>query len=84
MPQAQRCQYANDVVILDEGAAIQDAMEKISGQRTVPNIHIMEEFKGGNDEIQEMGPELDHLLQQVAVAEASTAQGSNSPVSESA
>jgi glutaredoxin len=85
MPQAQRCQYANDVVILDEGAAIQDALvEKSDNERTVPNIFIMGVHQGGNDKIQKMGPKLDQLLQKVAEAEASAAQESNSPVSESA
>jgi glutaredoxin len=86
MPQAQRCQYANDVVILEEGAAIQDALvEKSDNERTVPNIFIMGVHQeGGNDKIQKMGPKLDQLLQKVAEAEVSAAQESNSPVSESA
>lgn len=36
-----------------DGAALQDALEVISGQRSVPNIYINKEHIGGNSDLQE-------------------------------
>ncbi|KAL2821096.1 putative glutaredoxin Grx1 [Aspergillus granulosus] len=37
---------------LDDGAALQDALLEISGQRTVPNIYINQKHIGGNSDLQ--------------------------------
>ncbi|KAJ2961279.1 hypothetical protein NQ176_g11013 [Zarea fungicola] len=37
-----------------DGAAIQDALEGISGQRSVPNIYISKKHIGGNSDIQSL------------------------------
>ena len=37
---------------MDDGAAIQDALQDISGQRTVPNIFIAKKHIGGNSDLQ--------------------------------
>jgi glutaredoxin 3 len=37
---------------VDNGAAIQDALKEISGQRTVPNVFIKGNHLGGNDDTQ--------------------------------
>ena len=37
---------------VDNGAAIQDALKEISGQRTVPNVFVKGEHLGGNDDTQ--------------------------------
>lgn len=34
---------------VDNGAAIQDALKTLTGQRTVPNVFIKGEHLGGND-----------------------------------
>lgn len=36
----------------DDGSAIQDALEEISNQRTVPNIFIDKKHIGGNSDLQ--------------------------------
>ncbi|CAK7203743.1 Glutaredoxin [Sporothrix eucalyptigena] len=36
----------------DDGSEIQDALAKISGQRTVPNIYIGKEHIGGNSDLE--------------------------------
>ncbi|KAM3484087.1 hypothetical protein MY8738_002526 [Beauveria namnaoensis] len=38
----------------DDGSALQDALEKISGQRTVPNVYIAKKHIGGNSDIQSL------------------------------
>ncbi|OAA56549.1 glutaredoxin domain containing protein [Niveomyces insectorum RCEF 264] len=35
----------------EDGSALQDALEKISGQRTVPNIYIGKQHIGGNSDL---------------------------------
>eukprot|EP00587_Corethron_hystrix_P013826 CAMPEP_0113311654 /NCGR_PEP_ID=MMETSP0010_2-20120614/8800_1 /TAXON_ID=216773 ORGANISM="Corethron hystrix, Strain 308" /NCGR_SAMPLE_ID=MMETSP0010_2 /ASSEMBLY_ACC=CAM_ASM_000155 /LENGTH=147 /DNA_ID=CAMNT_0000167327 /DNA_START=119 /DNA_END=562 /DNA_ORIENTATION=- /assembly_acc=CAM_ASM_000155 len=40
---------------MEEGAAIQEALQEISGQRTVPNVFIKGEHLGGNDDTQAAG-----------------------------
>ncbi|PQK15706.1 hypothetical protein BB8028_0006g00290 [Beauveria bassiana] len=45
------------VVELDEeadGNALQDALEEISGQRTVPNVYIAKKHIGGNSDVQSL------------------------------
>lgn len=37
---------------VDNGAAIQDALAQLSGQKTVPNVFIKGEHLGGNDDTQ--------------------------------
>ncbi|EPS41874.1 hypothetical protein H072_4165 [Dactylellina haptotyla CBS 200.50] len=41
-----------EIDLLDDGPAIQDALEQISGQRTVPNIFIAKKHIGGNSDLQ--------------------------------
>lgn len=36
----------------DGGSDLQDALQQISGQRTVPNVYIGQKHIGGNSEIQ--------------------------------
>ncbi|KAJ5085444.1 hypothetical protein N7532_010215 [Penicillium argentinense] len=54
-----------EVVELDQiegGSAIQDALEEISGQRTVPNIYIKQKHIGGNSDLQSLKAQLPALL----------------------
>jgi len=37
---------------VDSGAAIQDVLAELSGQRTVPNVFVKGEHLGGNDDTQ--------------------------------
>ena len=46
----------------DDGAAIQDALEELTSQRTVPNIFIGKKFIGGNSDLQAKKTELPSLL----------------------
>lgn len=50
-------------VVVDDGAALQDALEDITGQRSVPNIFISQKHIGGNSDIQAKKGQLDGLLQ---------------------
>jgi glutaredoxin 3 len=47
---------------VDDGAALQDALEEITGQRSVPNIFIAHKHIGGNSDLQGKQGELDGLL----------------------
>jgi len=38
--------------LLPDGDAIQDALEQINGQHTVPNVYIKQEHIGGNSDLQ--------------------------------
>ncbi|KAM3531003.1 hypothetical protein MY4038_004675 [Beauveria bassiana] len=38
----------------DDGSALQEALEQISGQRTVPNVYIAKKHIGGNSDIQSL------------------------------
>lgn len=49
----------------DDGAAIQDALEEITGQRSVPNIFIGQKHIGGNSDLQSKKGELPNLLKSV-------------------
>ncbi|KAJ5948711.1 Glutaredoxin [Penicillium verhagenii] len=46
----------------NDGAAIQAALQEISGQRTVPNIFISKVHIGGNSDLQAKKAELPALL----------------------
>lgn len=46
----------------DDGAAIQDALEEITTQRSVPNIFIKQQHIGGNSDLQAKKGQLDGLL----------------------
>ncbi|CAH0044481.1 unnamed protein product [Clonostachys solani] len=55
------------VIELDQdsdGSALQDALEDLSGQRTVPNIFINKKHIGGNSDLQRLDKagELENLL----------------------
>ncbi|SPJ70725.1 probable glutaredoxin [Fusarium torulosum] len=39
---------------VSDGSALQDALEQISGQRTVPNVYIKQQHIGGNSDIQSL------------------------------
>ncbi|KAM0429717.1 hypothetical protein ACHAPT_006323 [Fusarium lateritium] len=39
---------------ISDGSAIQDALEVISGQRTVPNVYIKQQHIGGNSDVQSL------------------------------
>ncbi len=41
-------------VLPDDGSALQDALEEINGQRTVPNIYIKQKHIGGNSDLQNL------------------------------
>ncbi|KAJ5973753.1 hypothetical protein N7481_010963 [Penicillium waksmanii] len=47
---------------IDDGSAIQDALNEISGQRTVPNIWIKQKHIGGNSDLQNVKSQLPQLL----------------------
>ncbi|KJY00445.1 glutaredoxin like protein [Zymoseptoria brevis] len=47
---------------VDDGAAIQDALEEITSQRSVPNIFINKKHIGGNSELQSKKSQLPNLL----------------------
>ena len=49
---------------LDDGDAIQSALEEISSQRTVPNIFINHQHVGGNSDLQAKKGQLPGLLQE--------------------
>ena len=46
----------------DDGAAIQDALEEMTSQRSVPNIFINQKHIGGNSDLQAKKSELPQLL----------------------
>ncbi|KAJ6788747.1 hypothetical protein PWT90_07974 [Aphanocladium album] len=63
------------VVELDEesdGSAVQDALQEISGQRSVPNIYISKKHIGGNSDIQSLSSsgKLKALLQEAGALKA--------------
>ncbi|CAK4031500.1 glutaredoxin domain-containing [Lecanosticta acicola] len=49
---------------IDDGAAIQDALQELTGQRSVPNIFIAKKHIGGNSELQAKKSELPKLLKE--------------------
>jgi len=54
--------YAIELDNDKDGAAIQDALEGISDQRSVPNIFINKKHIGGNSDLQAKKRELPELL----------------------
>lgn len=46
----------------DDGADLQNALEEISGQRSVPNIYISQKHIGGNSDLQAKKGDLPTLL----------------------
>lgn len=55
----------NSCFCADDGAAIQDALEEITNQRSVPNIFINKQHIGGNSDLQARKKELPQLLKDV-------------------
>ena len=49
---------------LDDGAAIQDALEEMTHQRSVPNIFIAKKHIGGNSDLQGKKSQLPKMLQE--------------------
>lgn len=48
-----------------DGSAIQDALEELYGQRTVPNIFFGKKHIGGNSDLDALGGNLKTKLQEV-------------------
>lgn len=48
----------------DDGAAIQDALEEMTQQRSVPNIFIGQKHIGGNSDLQGKKKDLPSILKQ--------------------
>jgi len=48
----------------DDGSDIQNALEEITGQRSVPNIFIAKKHIGGNSDLQGKKSELPTLLKE--------------------
>ncbi|PHH80705.1 hypothetical protein CDD82_1560 [Ophiocordyceps australis] len=46
--------FALDLDKEEDGSDLQDALEKITGQRTVPNVLIKKKHIGGNSDIQKL------------------------------
>jgi len=47
---------------VDDGAALQDALQEITNQRSVPNIFIGQQHVGGNSELQAKKSQLPQML----------------------
>jgi len=56
--------YTIELDQVDDGAAIQDALEQINGQRSVPNIYIKKQHIGGNSDLQAKKSQLPKLLKE--------------------
>ncbi|KAE9985505.1 hypothetical protein BLS_007564 [Venturia inaequalis] len=54
--------YAIELDQVDDGAAIQNALEEITNQRSVPNIFIGKKHIGGNSDLQAKKSNLKSLL----------------------
>lgn len=54
------------------GSDLQDALQEISGQRTVPNVYIKQKHIGGNSDVQALqsGGKLKALLQEAGAISA--------------
>ncbi|KAL9591947.1 MAG: hypothetical protein Q9179_007212 [Wetmoreana sp. 5 TL-2023] len=60
------CRVSRPKLLLHhDGADLQDALEEISGQRTVPNIYIQQKHIGGNSDLQAQKGNLPTLLKDV-------------------
>ncbi|KAK6836201.1 Glutaredoxin [Apiospora arundinis] len=62
--------YALELDNEEDGSAIQDALEKMTGQRTVPNVFIGQKHIGGNSDLQAKKKELKTLLSSVGALKA--------------
>jgi glutaredoxin 3 len=51
-------------VRIEDGAALQDALEEITGQRSVPNIFIDHKHIGGNSDLQSKKGQLSGMLKE--------------------
>jgi glutaredoxin 3 len=51
-------------IFSDDGNAIQDALEEMTQQRTVPNIFINKKHIGGNSDLQQRRNQLPKLLKE--------------------
>ncbi|KAG7007546.1 glutaredoxin [Physcia stellaris] len=60
--------YIIELDQVDDGAAIQDALEEITNQRSVPNIFIGQKHIGGNSDLQAKRSELPDLLREAGAA----------------
>lgn len=49
---------------VDDGKALQDALEEMTSQRSVPNIFIKQQHIGGNSDLQAKKAELPDLLKE--------------------
>ncbi|KAF2403604.1 glutaredoxin domain-containing protein [Trichodelitschia bisporula] len=56
--------YTIELDQVDDGAAIQDALEEMTGQRSVPNIFIDQKHIGGNSDLQAKKAQLPELLKE--------------------
>jgi len=56
--------YAIELDQVDDGAAIQDALEDMTRQRSVPNIFIGKKHIGGNSDLQAQKSQLPSLLKE--------------------
>ncbi|KIW01103.1 glutaredoxin [Verruconis gallopava] len=56
--------YVIELDQVDDGAAIQDALEEMTGQRSVPNIFINRAHIGGNSDLQAKKSQLPALLKE--------------------
>ncbi|KAI4141115.1 MAG: hypothetical protein LQ341_003608 [Variospora aurantia] len=54
--------YVIEMDQVDDGADLQNALEEINGQRSVPNIYIAQKHIGGNSDLQAKKGELPELL----------------------
>jgi len=54
--------YAIELDQVDDGSAIQSALEDITGQSSVPNIFIKQQHIGGNSDLQAKKGDLPTLL----------------------
>lgn len=64
--------YAIELDQVKDGSAIQNALQEISGQGTVPNVFIGQKHIGGNSDLQgkHSSGELKKLLNEAGVVEA--------------
>ncbi|KAK3622818.1 Glutaredoxin [Elasticomyces elasticus] len=56
--------YILELDQVDDGAAIQDALEEMTHQRSVPNIFIDKKHIGGNSDLQAKKSQLSNLLKE--------------------
>ncbi|KAL1999545.1 hypothetical protein VTN02DRAFT_4369 [Thermoascus thermophilus] len=56
--------YVLELDEIEDGSAIQDALEELTRQRSVPNIFINRQHIGGNSDLQARKSELPQLLKE--------------------